>query len=115
MAKCIICGVEVEKQTDITKEMMISYISDNYPNDKKWFKENSMVEMPDMTFEILDEYVDKKNKNGKPSKRKKRKAVQTGKSMKFNISRGRRIFCEKYFPELVKGNKQTAKDLMKDW
>ena len=114
MAKVIINNVEVSKQTEISAEMMIEYISANFPEDKAWFKEQSMVEMPDMTFETLDEYVDKVNKNGKPSKRKKRKAVKVGTSKKFNITKARKVFCERYFPDLVKKNKQSITDIMKD-
>jgi hypothetical protein len=115
MAKVKINDIEVTKQTEITAEMMIEYISDKFPNDKAWFKEQVMVEMPDMTFETLDEYENKINKNGKPSKRKKRKAVKVGTSKKFNITKARKVFCERYFPDLVKKNKQSITDIMKDW
>ena len=115
MAKVIINNVEVSKQTEISAEMMLEYISSNFPNDKAWFKEQVMVEMPDMTFETLDEYEDKINKNGKPSKRKKRKAVKVGTSKKFNITKARKVFCERYFPDLAKKNKQSITKMMKDW
>ena len=116
MAKVIIEGKEVKNQKDITAQMMLSYIENNYPQDKKWFKENSVAEMPDITFqEKKDEngnVITKKTKKGKTVAKKE--AVQTGKSLKFNISKARKIFCEKYFPELVKKEK-TITEMLKDW
>lgn len=116
MAKVIICGRTVENQKQLSAELMIEYIEKNYPQDKKWFKENSFVEMPDIAF------VEKKDENGKvvtktTKKGKtvaKKEAVKTGKSKKFNIARARKVFCERYFKELVKKEK-TITDLLKDW
>ena len=116
MSKVIICGRTVENQKQLSAELMIKYIEENYPQDKKWFKENSFAEMADITFvEKKDKdgnVIYKTSKNGK--KIKSKEAIKTGKSKKFNIARARKVFCERYFKELVKKEK-TITDLLKDW
>lgn len=111
-------GIKVSKQTEITAEMMIKYIETNAPNDKKWFKEASFAEMPDITFEPMKDekgnIVYKTTKKGK--KVEKKTAVKTGKSMKFNIVKARAEFCKRYFPQLVKPKREESiTDLLKSW
>lgn len=124
MPKAIINGIEVNNQKDITAEMMLNYIATNSPKDKEWFKEVSMAEMIDTTWEIVkdkdgnpvyENYVITKGKNkGKTGKRQKRKAIKTGKVKRFNITRARAEFCKKYFPELCKREKSLT-EMLKDW
>ena len=114
-----ICGKKVKNQKDITAEMMMEYISKNYPQDKKWFKEVSFAEMPNVIFEnetdkdgniVYTSYV---NKNGKTITRIKKKAIRTGKSMKFNLAKARAEFCKRYFPELSR--KESITDMLNNW
>lgn len=118
MATVEISGIKVSKQKEITAEMMIQHIENNAPNDKKWFKDVSFAEMPDITFQPKKDekgnIVYKETKKGK--KVEVKEAVQTGKSMKFNIVKARAEFCKRYFPQLVKAKrKESITDLLKSW
>lgn len=130
MATVEISGIKVSKQKEITAEMMIQYIENNAPNDKKWFKDVSFAEMPDITFQPKKDekgniiYKKTKDKNGneiyklnkKGEKIEVKEAVQTGRSKKFNIVKARAEFCKKYFPQLVKvKRKESITDLLKSW
>ena len=116
-----------------TLQDMVSYIAENAPNDKAWFKSvaydtrKKKVAVPvldkdgnPITYQEKDKDGNPKVKNGKPVIRKKVKMVEIEDGEEkavFNLLKAKRAFYSKYFPKLlpVAEIKSKASDLLKDW
>lgn len=119
---------------NITLADMKTYIEDNAPQDKAWFKSIAFVQRKKkvsvpvvdkegnpITYQVkTKDGKPKTDKNGNPVIRQKVKMVEEAsgeENLVFNLLKAKREFYKRYFPkELpVKEQKDKASDILANW